>query len=223
MQDAIHGFLNKSKASIYGFTYDPLIDKPVSMKRTRLMVTNWKDSEFGSRVTNRVLPLMHEAEDKLGMSRTILEKCLKVPPRYSKSGAWVFNSDIRWSIAPPMISMMTLLIRVGLVRESDDSLETTLTKIKDEKIDGYYSTENQQDQYQVKRAEKGIKTILSMGDRNIFYKNIKKNYPAFNDHTDYKKRINIYTFHDRAGIGSFSDGSTKHVFPYWHRHEGKKK
>lgn len=221
MQDAIHGFLNKSKTSVYGFVYDPATDLPISMKRTRLMVTNWKDKELGDRLQNRVLPILHEVEEKLGMAKTVLEKGSKVPPRYARSGVYLFDSSIRWSKAPPMISLFTMLIRIGLVAEPGDDLETTMKKIKDETIKCYYSAERKQDKYQVERAEKGIKYLLKYGDRRIFYADAKKNYPPLEFSNE--KYISIYTIHDSCGIAAFSQGSTKKNFPHWHRLEGAKK
>lgn len=222
MQDAIHGFLNNSYTYIYGFAYDPVNDPPISMLRTRLLVTNWKDKELGDRLKNRVVPLLHEVEGKLGMSKTVLEKCIKIPPRYGRSGVWLFDSSKRWSKAPPMISLFTLLIRIGLVKDPDDDLIATMKKVKTDAIESYYSAENQQDNVQVRRAEKGILRLLKYGDRRIFHADIKKNYPPLNNAKEYDKRITISTIHDRCGIASYSEGSTKSLFPHWHRFDEEK-
>lgn len=215
MQDVVHGYLNNNFTKIYGLEYDPAKAPPVSMKRTRLMVTNWKDKELGDKLKDRVLPLLHEVEGKLGMSKSVLEKCSKVPPRYGKSGVWLFDSSIRWSKAPPMISLFTMLVRIGLVREAEDDLNELIRKIKDDEVKCYYSVEKMQDKGQVKRAEKGIKKILKYGDRKIFHSDIKKNYPPFV--SSGKKYLSIYTIHDSCGIAGFSDGYTESNFPHWHR------
>jgi hypothetical protein len=216
MQDAVHGYVNKSVSRIYGFKYDPNEDPPVSMKRTRMLISNWKDKEFGDRVQKRLLPMLHEIEDKLNMSRTILEKGTKAPPRYSRAGMWILDSSIRWSKAPPMISLYTLLLRIGVTRDPNDNFDTHVAKIKDGTVEGYYS-EGQQDRYQLKRAEKGIRYILKHGDRKIFHPDIKKNYPPLKYNKDYGKSITMSSFHDGAGIASFSDEYTKTLFPHWHR------
>jgi hypothetical protein len=215
VQDVIHGYLNSSLTRIYGFEYDPAKAPPVSMKRTRLMVTNWKDKELGEKLNNGVLPLLHEIEEKLGMSKSVLEKCSKVPPRYGRSGVWLFDSSIRWSKAPPMISLFTMLVRIGLVREGDDDLKNHIRKIKEGTVKCYYSVEKMQDKGQVKRAEAGIKKILKHGDRKLFHTDIKKNYPPLTNSGG--KYISLYTIHDNCGIAGFSDGFTESNFPHWHR------
>lgn len=216
MQDAIHSFLNKSRAQIYGFSYDPSIDKPVSMKKTRIMVTNWKDKTLEEKIFNRVLPLVHEVEGRLKIPKTVVEKCTNVPPIYNRSGVYLFNSNLRWSKAPPMISFFTLLIRIGMVREPSDTLESLISRIKEDKIDDYFHS----DFRQVKRAEAGINQILKYGDKKIFSNDIQKNYPPIKSSEDYKKTVTIYTIHDKSGIVAFSEGLTRNVFPHWHELEG---
>jgi hypothetical protein len=220
LQDVYHGFLNNSISEIYGFKYDPAECCAVSLDRTRMIVTNWKDKELGDKLKKGVLPLLHEVEDALKMSKTIMEKCGSVPPRYGRSGVWLLDSSKRWFKAPPMISLYTLLIRVGLVKEEGDSLETTIEKIKNGTVKCYYSEQKEQDKHQLKRAEKGIKEILKHGDRRLFYPDPKLNYPPVQNG---KKDISIYTIHDHCGIVAYSEGYTKSNFPYWHRLEGKNK
>lgn len=221
MQDAIHGFLNKKLTQLYGFTYDPKSSPPISLKRTRLMVTNWKDPDFGDKITNRVLPLVHKIEDQLKMSHSVLERCSNAPPRYGRSGVWLLNSSKRWFKAPPMISFFTLLIRIGLVSNANDSLDNIIKKIKDGSTPSYFSSDTSQDKTQVKGAERGIRRILEFGDRRLFHTKAKDNYPPLCSTGG--KYISIFTIHDGCGIVSYSNNTTKHIFPHWHRLEGKNK
>jgi hypothetical protein len=219
IQDAIHSFINKKKITIHGFSYDPDVDRPISMKRTRLMVTNWRDEQFGKQLQEGVLPLIHEVEDRLKMSRTILQKCKKVPPRYARPGAWILDSSIRWSKAPPMISFFTLLIRLGMSRESGDSLEKTFRKIKLCKKKGYFDDGTNQDRLQTRRAEKGIKYIIKHGDRKVFFSDVKKNYPPLGIPIEPNKFVTVATIHNKTGIVAFSQRTTQNLFPRWHRFE----
>jgi hypothetical protein len=214
MQDAIHGHINKSATHIYGFSYDPKLDPPISMDRTRIMITNWKDAEFGEKVQKRVLPLLHEVEDILGISHTVVEKCAKIPPRYGRSGVWLLDSDKKWMKAPPLISFYTLLIRIGMMRQEGDNLEETLRKFRDGEVTSYYSENRDQDKEQVEGAESGIKKILKHG-LTLFNRTMNANYPKVQNAKG--KWVSIYTIHDRAGIVAFSRKTTKDLFPHWHR------
>jgi hypothetical protein len=216
MQDAIHGFLHKTKTQIYNFVYDPAVDAPVSLDRTRIMITNWKDAEFGDRVFTRLLPTLHEVEGRLGMDKTVVEKCRRVPPRYARSGVWLLDASPRWSSAPPMVSLYTLLVRIGLVAAPGDSLQATMDKIKDGTTDSYYSEQRQQDRPHVRRAEPGITRILNEGDTAIFGADMTANYPSLRRDDKNRQYVTIHTIHEHFGIVGFSENLTKRTCPHWH-------
>lgn len=119
--------------------------------------------------------------------------------------------------SPPMISLYTLLIRVGMTHELGQPWHETFKKIQKDKSGGYY---NKTDNSFAEQTQKGLDRILKYGDRKIFHRDIGRNYPA-----TYKSgvAVSVFTIHDSFGILGFSNGSTKNEFPHWHRLEGAKK
>jgi hypothetical protein len=217
IQDCIFGHLNNKPICIYNFSYTPGVSPPVYLHKTRLIVTNWKDKEFGKKMIERVVPLLHSIEVKLKMPKTKIAKCKGVPPIYGSSGVWLLEGSKRWMKAPPMISMYTFLIRVGLVHDPKDNVETTLKKIYNGNVKTYYDAHSR-DMGFAQRAENGIKEILKYGDRKIFPSKMTENYPAKIKTKYGEEPMSIYNIHDRAGIIAFSEGKTKNTFPMWHKY-----
>lgn len=228
LHDVIHGYVNAQYTSIYGFKYDPLNSPLLSRKRTKLIVTHAKDSEFGMRLKNHALPLLHQVETALKMSRTKIEMCANIPKFYKRSGIWLLDSSKRWSSAPPMISLFSLLIRIGLVCDSGMSLNSLLLELATGKRKGYYGTivahrsdetDEEQDQSQVLQAYDGIMRIMKYGDRKLFGTNILKNYPPITtDQVSLDPNIvDMFVIHDHCGISSFSKFKNKEIFPHWYK------
>lgn len=232
IQDAIYGHLNQRQVEIYGFTYDPKTSPPVDMDRTRLLITNYKDKEFGQRLQTNCLDLLHHVEGRLKMSKTKVERCSGAPPVYRFSGVWLLSSSKRWMKAPPMVSFYTFLIRIGMVHVPGDTLEKTIKKIAHGETQPYYDKireeeyEEARDKETALSAKKGIEAIMKFGDRSMF-SNVKKNYPATYKWKSYdgevkEHEMSMYTIHDGCGLTAFSGGSTKSYFPHWHKHyQGK--
>lgn len=213
MQDVIWSHLNQTPISIYGFTYDPHLSPAPSMNRVRLLITNYKDHDFGEKLKNQALPLLHAVEERMKMSKTVLEKSKNCPPIYKKAGVWILDGSKRWLKSAPMLSLYTLLIRVGLVHNPAESLEVTLTKIKDGKLKSYWDEKNR-DKVMISDALIGISKILLYTDQKIFSSDLKKNYPS-----EIKSgKMNVYSMHDKCGIVGFSRETTKNYFPEWHKH-----
>jgi hypothetical protein len=220
MQDLIWSYVNNQVIDIYGFHYDPKFAASPSLRRLKLLVTNYKDAEFGHKVKNNVLPLLHSVENRLKMSKTILEKCKTTPATYKKAGVWILDSSKRWLKSPPMLSFYTLLVRIGLVHNPKDTLEQTLEKIQTGKLQSYYDTHNR-DKEMISKALPGIKDILKYSDRKIFPSKIQLNYPSkYVDGTSSTcfSKMTIYNIHDRCGLVGFSSGTTRQYFPNWHKY-----
>lgn len=217
MQDLIWSYVNNQSIDIYGFSYDPRFSPAPSLRRLRMLVTNYKDPDFGNKIKNNVLPLLHSVELRLKMSKTILEKCKNNPATYKKSGVWILDSSKRWLKSPPMLSFFTLLVRIGLVHNPEDSLETTLAKIESGQLKSYYDAQCR-DKEMITKALPGIKKILKYSDRKIFPSKISLNYPSHYKDVNSKNafsKLTIFNIHDRCGLVGFSCGTTKQYFPEW--------
>ena len=215
MQDVIWSHLNSKKIDIYGFKYDPRVEKPPSLKKVRLLISNFKDKELEINIFNKMLPLIHSVESRLRMAKTVVYKCKSPPPAYRKSGVWIIEGSKRWLKSPPMLSLYTLLIRTGLVHDPNDTLEQTVKKIEKGTTETYYD-KNNRDKDILRTSMKGIKRILREKDSRIFSADIKKNYIETYDQSGFSKELSIWTVHDRCGIVGFSDEKTKAYFPTWH-------
>lgn len=213
MQDTIFGCINNRRTAIYGFCYDPETSPPLYMHKTKLMITNWKDRNLEQKVKENLLDFLHGIEDRLKMPKTKIEKCVGTPPIYKKSGVWILNGSQRWMKSPPMISMYTLFIRVGLIHQIGDSSLATINKVISGKIQPYYQTKTtSNDCSQLFNSKKAIRRILKYGDQKIFTGKIHSHYP--NNKT-------VHVIHEHCGISGYSQGNTKPHFPQWHRLEKK--
>lgn len=225
MQDAVYGQVNQKPVDIYGFKYDPATDPPLYMKKTRIMVTSWRDAKFGLKICNNCLEFLNGVETHLKMSKTVLEKCLGTPPTYKKSGVWLIEGSRRWMKSPPMMSLYTMLIRIGIVHTLGDSFKKTIQLIKSGELKPYNWKEDrvnssgikfhhENDKDFLKKGNRGLSTILKHGDRKLFFRDIKENYPAKNN---YGYSFSTYHLHDQCGLVGFSKKETKTEFPHWHR------
>lgn len=203
LQDAIQGFLNKEKRQIYGFTYDPKVHEPIYLRKTKLLVTNSSDNEFGSKIPN-CLNFLNRVENHLFISPTKISICEEPPLQYIRPGVYLFEGSGRWLNSPPMISLYTLFIRLGFGYTSDVTFQKFLEELVAEKREAYQKI----DRRRLMEAIKGINRILDRGDRNIFHNDIRLNYPA---------EIKTTTMHNTLGICGFSNNKTKKLFPSWHR------
>ena len=135
LQDVIAAVVQKKKISIYGFSFDPE-KNTISMDRTRILIANHKDENFEQRVLN-CQKFLKEFEAKLGLKRTRVFKCTSSPPTYKKSGVFVLESSRRWLISPPMISLYSLFVRIGLVHNPEQTAQQTLDDVLSRKLKPY--------------------------------------------------------------------------------------
>lgn len=218
MQDTIFGYLNNAQFEIYGFEYDPAKNPAICKDKTRIMVCNWRDQQFEQKLLVNCKEFLHGIEKKLKMKKTIFEKCVNPPPIYRRSGVFIIEGSRRWMIAPPMISLYTLLIRVGMIHPVGQDVEETLNQVRNQTLNPYNwkpdrttkwgEIHDDNDSDNLQNGWDGLNTILRIGDRKIFHRSIKENY---------RNNVGIYTIHDDCGLGGFSNGYTEDNFPHWHR------
>ncbi len=202
IQDAIYSHLHGGIASIYGFTYDPKKHPKLSLDRLRLLVVNSNDSKFTEKIPN-VLDFLNQFAKKLKMKATGAYLVSNPPSRY-KNGCWLIDASGMWNNAPVLVSMFTLLLRVGFIHKKDNDCMDTIKQLVDGKIKPYQNN----DRSYVQQGMKGIENIVKWGYRKFFYIETEKNYP---------KNTNIGTMHNQTGIVAFASGSTKSVCKYWNR------
>lgn len=134
------------------------------------------------------LDLLQKFEERLELSPTVMLD--------GDNGRVVFQGDKKWTIAPPMLSLYTLLIRSGgsLHNVKNKSIEDSLNFIQDKPAS--------QDRNYVVHARKGIDYILKNGLK-IFHPQAKDNWLGH-------KPISIH----RAGIITFSENPQQYLTKY---------
>jgi hypothetical protein len=203
IQDAFHGAVNNKKASIYGFCYNPSSPHQPSLGKTKLLVTNSSDKKFRDKIES-CLDFLHQIERELGMSLTNIRECKDPPRQYKRSGVWYIEANKRWIRSAPMVSMFTLLVRLGFGHQQGKSYKETIQGIIDGKIKAY----QQVDGGRLKGAWPGIKRIIRNNDNKIFCRRMSDNYPS---------QVTTSTVHNNMGIIGFAKGYTKTIMPRWHR------
>lgn len=217
MQDVIYASVNKKRVDIYGFSFDPKTAPPLYWGKTRLLLNSYKDANFGSKVFGGLRDFLHQIETRLKMELTVFEQAANPHPRYRKSGVFIVDGDPRWMQSPPMISLYTLLLRVGLVHTKKTPFSDTIKKVRDGEIKPYYGPKgrhNDNDQTVLQKSEKGLARILKYGDRELFHPEVEDNFPA---KTPGGSCTSVFSVHDNFGMVGFSSNNTASHFPHWHR------
>lgn len=200
LQDILQAMHQEKDISIYGLAYSAKRAAPLYLDRTRLALTNSADKEFSQRLPNSI-EFVNQFESKLKMVRSKVRPCSN---KYKNCDVYVVDSSSRWMLSPPMISLYTLLLRVGFCHKPGTDAADTIKDIVDGKISPYQTNDKQY----IEQAQPGIDRILKYGYARIFYKNPARNYPA---------SVGTTTMHHNLGICSYSKGVSEPVVKYWHR------
>lgn len=207
LQDAIQAYCVQKKRNIYGFEYDPETHPPICLEKTRLAIANSEDDYLDEKIP-ALVDFIHQIEKKLAISKTVVKQCSNSPLKYIRGGVWILEGSARWLRSPPMISMYTLLIRLGIGHPVGQSYEKTIADISNGRTKAYQDI----DRLRLKSALPAIDRIMKHGDRKLFYNKIELNYP---------KRIRTNTMHNCLGIIGYAENRTKKYMPYWHRLDEK--
>ena len=212
LHDAVWAHLNKKPWQIHGFKYTPGVDPDLDMKHCAMFFRNTqykgKQDEFHDMLPN-CLEFLNKCEDAMGMEPSVI---FKVP--HEDAPCWLIVSDKGWQVAPPMLGLYTLMVRIGLVHTPGDSFETTLKLGREGKIKfdtGGIGYAGNRDGGYVKTAWPGISVILKHGLK-VWHPEIENNYPLDLPQT-------IGSLHDNGGPVSYSQGLAKKAMPFWYRTE----
>ena len=208
LHDVVFSTINKKPIEIYKFKFDPTNNPLPCLDKTRILITNAKDRNFAKKIPD-VLNLLNQVESHLKIKKSIVRRCANPPETYRKTGVFMFEGSRRWIQAPPMLSLYSLLLRVGFCHTAGDDFMKTIKNITSGSIKPY----QRRDKDYLKEVELALDEILRHGDRKIFNKNIHSNYP----------NLEIDLIHNRLGIVGFStDLLHKAVgwsvmVPSWHK------
>lgn len=208
LHDVIYATIHNRWFEVYKFKYNPEVLPTPCLSKTRLLLTNSKDKKFSQKIP-AVIDFINQIEDKLDIKKTVSRQCSDPPEGYEKAGVFLFEGSKRWIQAPPMLSLYSLLLRIGFCHTLGDSFENTIEGVKSGKIKPYQRRDN----CWLKSVEPALQKIMRLGDRRIFHKNIKINYPV---------NMQIDMIHNRLGVIGFAadinlkDSGHSVLVPHWH-------
>lgn len=207
LHDTIFTYLNKSQFNLFGYNYAPSKEEILNLRRMRLLVTNKSDLELSLKIENSV-DLVNQLEKEMGVpSLSRVFSCPKPPKRYEKCGVFMFSGSGHWLLSPPLISLYTLMVRVGFSHSSGKDFRETIDKIISGEIKPYQSgVGTHGDQFQLKDAKPGIDRLIKEGYQKIFGSDMRANFPPGLPESE---------MHDYFGIGSFTKELSKPYVPHW--------
>jgi hypothetical protein len=188
LQDAVWATINKSSASIYGFSYTHGTNPPVDMDNMRMAVrlTSSKGNEL-EKMCLKAVRFLREVDKVQGFEPTDL--LLGGRRKGEKSDTFVFVSDSRWLYSPVMVSWYSLLVRVGMTYEGGDWRKH---------FDSAKKYLGSNDNNYTNNSKKGVDKLVGKKPEEIFAKKRKDNYPT---------GVTVSAMHNSGGIVAFSRGS----------------
>ncbi len=188
LQDAVWATLNKSSASIYGFSYVHGTNPPVDLSVMRLGVrlSNSKPGELEKMCLNSV-KFLREVDKEQGFAPTDI--LLGGKRKGEKSDTFVFVSDPKWLYSPVMVSWYSLLVRVGMTYAGGDWRKH---------FDGAKSYLGRNDKRYTTSSKAGVDKLVGKQPNTIFAKTFSGNYP---------KGVVVSAMHNNGGIVAFSKGN----------------
>jgi hypothetical protein len=205
LHDAVWCYLNKAKCDIFGFVYDYYDNPPICTEKAKVLIGNESDFDMGAKI-NACIDFVHQFEDVLNIEQSKIIECSNPPKQFLKSGVFLFEGDHRWISSPPMLSLYSLMIRIGFSHEIGLNYQETMRRIHDREISPY----QENDRSQIRWTKKGFERIIKVGDKNIFYEDIKNNYAP---------SATMMQMHDDCGFAGFAQEVTKEIVPFWHREQ----
>jgi hypothetical protein len=191
LHDVYYSTINNKEFNLYKFSYCPQHMPKPCLKEARILLTNGKDKNFSSKIP-AVCEFINQIEDELGIKKTTARICSNPPSGYTKAGVFIFKGDRRWIVAPSMLSLYALLLRIGFVHKRGTSYKETLEALKKRKLMPYQS----KDVYWFKCSEMAFDEILEKSDKYLFSRNFNDNYP---------KNLSMDSIHNKLGIIAFSN------------------
>lgn len=200
-QDAIVASIHKMECDVYGYKYSPGKMPDVPKENLKILMTNSMDPNLEKKMEN-VVDFINQFEEKLGLNKTVVEKCENPMEKYKKCGIFLLTGDKRWMTAPPALSMWTLLARTGVVHTKGEQSQNTIRKI----IEGGLTPAQKNDKVFIEYGKNGMDLIMEKGVEGCFGTDMVANYP---------KQHAGHTMHHYSGIVSYSSKKAKKYFPNW--------
>ena len=211
LQDTVMSQHHQIPVTIYGFSHTPGKNPILDLDRTRLLLVNAEDEKFLEKIPS-MLEFVNQIEKKLKLKRTKASLVGNPPKKYNNGAVYLLGSN-RWLLSPPLISLYSLLLRVGFLHKSGDDYQKTIDRLVSGTIKGLQHN----DRDMMTTGKKALEWLFSNGYAKMFYKDAKRNYS-----TKSGDPIEVSTMHNYMGIVNFANMKCQSDFPYWYKHTGKK-
>ncbi len=179
LSDIVFATVNNWETKNYWFSHIPANNPKIDFDKIRLVFGNRKSEDFAKTIAPAI-DILHQMESTLKLSKTIVFRVPNPPREYIEKGLYLFEGDKVWMESPPMLSLYTLLIRLGAHHKIGNSWEKTIDEVSKllitHPIDYKYY-----DQKICVGVMPGINKIINKGPTNLFGVDIKKNYPNVED------------------------------------------
>lgn len=199
LHDAIYCYLHHKKVSIYGISFEYEKLPTFDFSCTNILLRNKKDKDFVNGCM-KSLDLLNQICKKL---KILPSKLFSAGNNADENIVLIKGSKV-WHNSPPLLSMYSLLIRLGFSHEIGKPFNETIEDLLSSKIKPY----SEGDFNQLRLAKKGIDLILQYGYRKFFYIDAAKNYSI---------NFDVSFLHNNCGIVGFSEEYPRKNCPYWYR------
>ena len=199
--DATWGTIHNERAALYGFVFDAGSTKtpPVDLNHCRLLLRNKHDTDF-VQSTERCIAFLQQLEAEMEIEETSMQVC-DDPPKDIPVVAFIGSPH--WMIAPPMLSLYSLLIRVGMTYKEGD-----VWKYMERVADGKVRTTAFTDAQYLRSSLPTIRRlIISAGVCFGSSSKLQDNWPL-----DLEEEI----LHEDMGIVAFARGKARQFCPQWY-------
>lgn len=197
-------FCSLNKWTLNTFRFDPQACPPVSMNKARVLAHSGQ-ADFATKARGSE-DMIHQAEDALKIPRSAIERTRTRPT--PTGGAICLTGDAAWMTSPVMLSLYTLLFRVGLSHTVGDDWLKTFLDVGEGRKGNFYA-----DKFICKQALSGVKRLVEKGWEETLGTDLVKNYP---DKTSDGATIRDMTTHSAFGIYAFSLATSKVYCPHWY-------
>ncbi|KKL97880.1 hypothetical protein LCGC14_1829980 [marine sediment metagenome] len=208
-------------SELQGSVHDdkPKKDIPIHMGRTALL---FRDTTLKGVVGKKrfhdhrlgALDFLHQVDKQMGFNPT---QIYQVKGARNGPPTWLILGDKRWMHAPTLLSLYSILIRVGYYHNPGGAFMRTLEMVKEGEVGIGNATDDMYGDYSdaagcndtsyVKQAWKGIEVILKHGIK-VFHDEMIENYP---------EDVRTSVLHDKYGIVNFTKRHPAKRMPHWYR------
>lgn len=201
LHDAVRTALTGKKSSIYGFTYAKGVNPDIHTDKTVLLLSepNITDPKSFRKILNNGIRLINHYENLIGESLSTIRKVSGEPEGKHKH-VWLIEGPKFWITAPYLISLYTLLLRLGpesiKVTAKEETMVKTFGEITSQKRD---------------ILTNDIKYLTTVGK---YVGSVVRNHKKLTEFNDvgfsklYYEDISISSFHNYTGILSLCDMKT---------------